>query len=173
MSTNHNHPAESSEPLWDADDPEGSMTAYAEHLHSKARAMFLHDKYHAELMFFFTTEGLMGIGPVEDDRDSFLVRLKAMMRKEGVFGVVHIAESWTYFGKQPNDHTSKQIKMGEMRVSELKDEDKTETLVVMAQTRDGYRKTWISEIRRNGKNVSLEAAAEFDSFSGRFGNLFG
>jgi hypothetical protein len=28
-------------------------------------------------------------------------------------------------------------------------------------------------IRRNGKDVSLEADTEFDSFSGRFGNLFG
>jgi len=43
----------------------------------------------------------------------------------------------------------------------------------LVKEKTGYTKTWISEIRRNGKDVSLEAATEFDSFSGRFGNLFG
>ena len=70
------------------------------------------------------------------------------------------------------DHLLKQILFDEITPSELRPEDKMEALTIMAQSRDGYSKTWINEILRQGETVSLKTAIEFENVYGRFGDLF-
>ena len=96
------------------------------------------------------------------------------MRAEETFGVVHISESWMYIPKSRSDHTLKQIMTGEIAVSELKPGDRTEALVVMAESRDGWQVLWFSPIRRDGDKVSLAPTVEFEETPvGRFAGLFG
>ena len=134
---------------------------YSEAIHKEARAVFLKDKFHTELVFLIPEDGNVALIQVKtsdhNDRDRFAQWLRQVIKAKDVFGVVHICE----------------ILCNEIAPSELRPEDKREALSVMAQARDGYARTWISEIRRDGKEVSLEDATEFTDFSGRFGNLFG
>ena len=60
------------------------------------------------------------------DRNQFVEVLKQAIRANDIYGVIHIAESWSYFPRTPNDHTMKQVVEGEIAVSELKPGDKTD-----------------------------------------------
>ena len=163
-------------PEWNKFAPSPSFKAYAESLQEQARAVFLKDKFHAEFVFLMPEDGDGALIQVKasdhNDRDRFAEWLRQVIKARDVFGVVHICEAWFYMRRGEKDHLLKQILLNEIAPSELRAEDKREALSVMAQARDGYARTWISEILRKGKGVSLDAATGFDSFSGRFGNLF-
>ena len=67
----------------------------------------------------------------------------------------------------------KQILAGEMGVSDLKKGDKTESLVVRYECRDGTQRMWISPIVRTKAGVALGDALEMgETAEGRFGSLF-
>lgn len=72
----------------------------------------------------------------------------------------------------PNDHILKQVIAGEIRVSELRPEDRQEVLMVSAQSRDGWATSWVDEIVRIAGKVSLGGCQEIRDFQGRFGRLF-
>src|ERR1051325_447805 len=108
------------------------------------------------------------------DRDAVAAELGVRVREDRIFGVVHVAESWMYIPKSRSDHTLKQIMTGEIAVSELKPKDRTEALVVMAESRDRWEVLWFSPIRRDGDKVSLAPTVEFEETPvGRFAGLFG
>lgn len=127
-------------------------------------------------MFFFITgkgEGSVMPAPAKMDRDEMAAKLRQFVRQNDIFGVVHIAESWTYFPKEASDHTMKQILLGEIGVSNLRPEDRNEMLVVMAEARDGYRKMWMTPIRRDDGKLALGSTIDFDEPPvGRFAGLF-
>lgn len=64
---------------------------------------------------------------------------------------------------------------GEIKVSELREEDRKEGLMVSAQARDGYNSTWVAVIQRDKatNRVWLEPSILFTDTDGRFGKLFG
>lgn len=162
------------EPSWDMNDPIGSFRRYGEHLHQKARWMFLKDGHHAEMMFFFRSGGAAMLMLVRGDRDEFAGNIRRIIRGSGVIGVVHICEAWTRFGGK-NDHITKQIVLGEMGVSDLRAEDRGEALFTSIQSSDGQATCWIDPIQRDAKTgkASLGKASTIREIGGRFGKLFG
>ena len=94
--------------------------------------MFLKAGTHVEIYFLFSKDGqgtLIQVPPGMD-RETFMANLKETMLKMGSYGVIQIAEVWTYLPPRPNDHTFRQVLEGEIKVSELKPEDRTEALLV-------------------------------------------
>ena len=164
-----------SPPPWNAADAAGSFDQIAEWFGAKARETFLGDKTHGEMFFFWDAEGQMGAAqpPPGVDRDQLTAMLKAEIERLKVYGVIHIAEAWTYLPKQPNDHTFKQVAQGEMSVSDLRPEDRTETLMVRMESRDGVSRIWLSPIVRKDDDVALDDVIEIaKATKGRFGSFF-
>lgn len=130
---------------------------------------------HVEIYFLFTRDGqgTMIQVPLGMVREAFMANLKATMRKLGSYGVIQIAEVWTYLPPRPNDHTFRQVLEGEIKVSELKPEDRTEALLVRYQSSDGNQCVWVNVIQRKASGVALAEAIELhDKADGRFGSLF-
>jgi hypothetical protein len=90
-----------------------------------------------------------------------------------VYGLIHIAEAWAYLPTGPDDHTRNQLEWGEMRVSSLRDEDKTELLIVSLLSRDGDSMAWIDEVVREEQGqVRLGQSAKLSNFEFPLGNVF-
>ena len=88
-----------------------------------------------------------------------------------IIGIIHIAEAWTRKG-DTKDHITKQLYYGEMKVSDLRPEDRGEALVLSIQTRNGTQKAWVEPIVRDGDKVSLGKGFAIDQTGGSLGNLF-
>ena len=102
-----------------------------------------------------------------------MANLKGTVLKMGSYGVIQITEVWTYLPPRPNDHTFRQVLEGEIKVSELKPEDRTEALLVRYQSSDGDQCVWVNPILRKGTGVSLGETIEIRGEAlGRFGSLF-
>ena len=165
-----------SAPGWKAASPLESFKHFAQSIHEQAKAMLLRDKTHAEMFFFMPLDGHGHIVLWQKaDRDLQADWLRQHINEHYIYGVVHICEAWAHFVKRPNQHTLKQLQAGEMKVSELRPEDRTEALMVSAQSRDGFALVWMDEILRNQASGSLwlGECREFEDFTGRFGKLFG
>jgi hypothetical protein len=147
---------------------------FAQDLKEQSKGVFLRDKHHAEMFFLVDGDGNTTFTPVADvDRDEMLARLKRRIRDGDIYGVVHIAESWSYFGQKRRDHTLKQIAEGEIKVSELRPEDRDEVLIVMMESRDGAHFLWMTPILRDGATVTLGETLAFpEQSAGRFAGLF-
>jgi|ERR1017187_6293219 hypothetical protein len=148
---------------------------FAQHLKEQSKQMFLRDGHHAEIFFLVDADGGTTIipTPADVDRDEMLAGLKRRIQDEDTYGVVHIAESWSYFGQKRGDHTLKQIAEGEIKVSELRPEDRDEVLVVMMESREGDHFMWITPILRDGDTVTLGTTLTFpEQSAGRFAGLF-
>ena len=161
-------------PPWDKSDPAGSLRRLGEWYLTRARGMFLEAGTHVELYFLFTRDGqgTMIQVPPGMDRETFMANLRGTIKANNAYGVIQIGEVWTYIPPKPNDHTFRQVVEGEMKVSELKPEDKTEALFVRYQSLEDQC-FWVNPILREGTGVSLGEAIEFrDEAGGRFGSLF-
>ena len=162
-------------PAWDAADRAGSFARYAEWLNEKARFTFLSAGFHAEMFFFMRADGQGGMGmpPKGMDRDRVVAMLRQTIRANDIYGIVHICEAWTLFPKRPKDHTFKQVLDGEIAVSELRPEDRTEALTVRMESRDGASHLWLSPIMRTNLGVALADAIDWkEPTGGRFSGLF-
>ena len=130
---------------------------------------------HVEIYFLFTREGqgtLIQIPPGMA-REAFMANLQGTIKANNAYGVIQIGEVWAYIPPRPNDHTYRQVLDGEMKVSELKPEDKTEALLVRYQSSDGNQCVWINPIQRTGAGVFLGDAIEIQGEAlGRYGSLF-
>jgi DNA mismatch endonuclease, patch repair protein len=163
-------------PGWNASNPSASFRAFAEAIHRQARQVFVKDGHHAEFMFFMPLDGKGHLVHTRfDNRDMMAVWVKTHVAEHYPFGVLHICEAWLRLAEGKNDNILRQVIDGEMKVSELREEDRKEALTVTAQARDGYSMTWIDEIVRDKKTgkVSLKPTITFKEFEGRFGKLFG
>lgn len=162
---------------WDRATPMESFKAFAAFIHEQAKSVLVADKNHGEMVFFMPLSGQGHVMPwVGDDRDAQNKWMRRYIRENYIYGVVHVGEVWARFAETgPKDHTLKQVIDGEIRVSELKPEDRKEALSVTAQSRDGYAHTWVDEILRMGGTgtIYLGLCREFDDFEGRFAKLFG
>lgn len=128
-----------------------------------------------ELFFLFKPDGSYAMGPPPPDmpKDVFVGRLKESIRQNQFFGVVHILEAWVYIPRRLNDPAMKKLEASEMKVADLKREDRAEALVVRYESRDGAQRLWINQILRTKNSVALADAVEMgDEASGRFGSLF-
>ena len=102
-----------------------------------------------------------------------MANLQGTIKANNAFGVIQIGEVWAYLPPRPDDHTYRQVLEGEMKVSELKPEDKTEALLVRFQSSDGDQCVWVNPILRKGAGVSLGETIEIEGEAlGRYGSLF-
>jgi len=162
-------------PTWDPRDPTESLLRQADWLNQLARETFARDGTHVEILFFFREDGQGAIGqpPPGMARVDFMPLLKASIRENDIFGVIHIAESWTYLPRQPNDHTFRQIADGEIAVSQLDPNDQSEALMVKVDARSGLTRTWLYPILRTPTLTSLGEPMEINHPApGRLANLF-
>ena len=171
MKATRNH-AEPLEPTWDTADPMASFRRYGDHLHQKAKHLFLEHGRHIEIMIFFHGDGKSISIPIGGDRDRFVSVVKHALNGSGVIGIVHICEAWTHISHQP-DHVNKQLLLGEMAVSDLRPEDRGEALFTSIQGCDGQSTCWVDPILRDktGK-ISLGKGFQISKIGGRFGKLF-
>lgn len=97
------------------------------------------------------------INPVPAGTDPALLvaGVRRAVREHSLYGVIMVAEAWTYIPKRARDHTSIQIMYGEMTVSDLNEGDKTEALMVRMESRDGGHLTLIDTIVRDGSAARL------------------
>ena len=162
-------------PPWDKSAPAESLRRLGEWYNQRARGMFLKAGSHVEIYFLFSRDGqgtLIQVPPGMD-RGTFMANLKGTVLKMGSYGVIQITEVWTYLPPRPNDHTFRQVLEGEIKVSELKPEDRTEALLVRYQSSDGDQCVWVNPILRKGTGVSLGETIEIRGEAlGRFGSLF-
>ena len=161
-------------PGWDASKAADSFRAFARHIHGMAKDVLLRDGRHAEMFFFMPLSGRGHIALWRsNERDLEAEWLRRHIRESYAFGVVHVVETWMRLAP-PGDHVLRQVMGGEIKVSELRKEDRKEALMVGAQSRDGWATSWVDEIIRDGAGkLSLGACREFGDFRGRFGGLFG
>lgn len=141
----------------------------------QSKEVFLRDGFHQEMFFFVTEDGNPFVMPSPRDlgRDEMAEKLRQAVREQNVYGVVHLAESWMYNRQHARDHTMRQILEGEMKVPELRPEDRTEALVVMMESREGAHFMWVTPILRVGRKVTLGETISFPEQSkGRFAGLF-
>ena len=162
-------------PAWYASHPADSFRAYAQNIHGQAKEVFLADGHHSEMFFFVPLDGdghiVLWRG---DDRDLEAQWLRRHIAEHYAYGVIHVVEAWMRLAPKPGDHILKQVMAGEIKVSELKPEDRQEALMVSAQSRDGWANSWIDEILRDrAGRISLGTCTEFADFRGRFGKVFG
>jgi len=163
------------QPKWNAADPSGSFRQLTIWLSEEARRVFLRDECHSQMFFLYKENGQGAVIPLppDVDKDTFAEALRTTIRDHSVYGVAHVSETWAYFPRQANDHTFKQVAMGEMAVSDLKPGEKSEGLMVRAESRDGYTHVWLSPIVRSPNGVALADPMEFEEPpGGRLGHLF-
>jgi hypothetical protein len=144
-------------PLWNPAAKSASIRKWADHLHKEAKRVFLQDKTHAHIVFGFRDSGPVSITPVPPKTAHGQVHdaIARAIRETDLYGVIHVGEAWTYFPKGKEDHTAFQLLDGEMRVSDLSDEDRTECLYLRVESRDGDCVVYIDRIARNGDEVGL------------------
>lgn len=158
---------------WNKENPGLSFEQMVAFLRKKAQTVFLKDKRHAGMVFIFDREGRMQVELIRHDLAELSVQLRSFIRaNDGIFGVVHIAEGWGYFARGPVDNTLRQIIDGEIKVSELREADKQEFLMVSAQSRSGSTGYWLSEIIRDGERVELGPEKLIEAFEGQLAHLF-
>ena len=166
-----------SSPGWNPGNPFISFQSFAHSIHEQAKRVLLKDKFHAEMFFFIPLDGNGHIVQWTggDNRDATAKWVREHIREHYIYGVVHVCECWARLADGPHDHVLDQIIDGEIRVSELRPEDRVEALSVSAQSRDGYSNNWIDEIIRGKAKgaMTLGKCTSFSDFDGRFGRLFG
>jgi len=162
-------------PPWDKSAPAESLRRLGEWYCMRARGMFLKAGTHVEIYFLFSKDGqgtLIEVPPGMD-RETFMANLQGTIKANNTYGVIQIAAAWAYLPPKPNDHIYRQVLEGEMKVSDLKPEDKTEALVIRYESSDGNQSVWVNPILRQESGVSLGEAIEIEGPAlGRFGSLF-
>ena len=144
-------------PLWNPAAKSASLRKWADHLHKEAKRVFLQDKAHSHFVFAFQDSGPMSITtvPPKISQDQTHNAIIMAIRKDNLYGVIDVGEAWTYFPKRHKDHTAFQLLDGEIRVSDLRDGDRTEALYLRMESRDGDCVVYLNRIMRNGDKVGL------------------
>ncbi len=150
------------QPIWNATDRSASLTTFGKWLHEEAIRVFNEDKTHTHLIFLFDREnGLISLNqvPPNTSKENLLAGVKQSIEENDIYGVISVAEAWTYVPRYKGDHTVVQILHNEMGVADLNDDDRTEALLVMMESKDGDHIIWMDKIIRDGDNTRLGVSA--------------
>ena len=144
-------------PLWNPAAKSASIRKWADHLHKEAKRVFLKDKAHAQILFAFGDSGPVSVTSVPPKTPHPQVHdaITRAVRKNNLYGIIHVGEAWTYFPRDENDHTAFQLLDGKLRVSDLKGGDRTEALYLRMESRDRDCLVYFDRIVRNGVGVGL------------------
>jgi hypothetical protein len=124
-----------------------------------ARMLFEKDGYHVAMVMFLDGDGNVIPPPIPmvdlngiraDSKSELLEEAKAA----GAQTMVTISEAWEYSGSS-RSHTTKQLLLHEMNVSDLRPEDRQEILVLTATMRDGFTVMISSPVDRSAGSPSL------------------
>ncbi len=163
------------QPPWNPDDLTASFKTYTDWMLEQVKATFLRDKTHVELFFLVMTDGQVALGapPPDQPREQVISKIRDAVKMHHIYGVIHVAEAWTYLPKSANDHTYRQILDGEIPVSQLKPEDRTEALTYRIQSRDGVHCLWLHPIQRDEESLRLAAPIVVEGTpGGKFESFF-
>lgn len=146
-------------PRWDPASKSDSLREWAKHLIAESRQVFLKDKTHVQVIFVFKDEGLVSVAPVPAKvaQDQVHEAIRQAVREHNLYGVIHVGEGWMYLSKHAKDHTMFQLLDGEMRVADLRPEDRQECLFLRVENRDGDVAAFVSRIVRDEDDVGLDA----------------
>lgn len=144
---------------WNAAAKSDSIRNWAEQLHKESKRVFLADKTHVQVLFLFKDEGPVSVTPIppKTTHEQIQSAIISAIVGQNLYGVIHVGEAWMYFRKDKKDHTAFQLLDGEMRVSDLKPEDRTEALYLKMESRDGDCLIYLNQIIRDGEKVELGA----------------
>jgi hypothetical protein len=162
-------------PQWDAQELDASLVALWECLHAQARTMFLQHGSHLEILFLVGEDGSVQPQPIAEPmtREDVVQALREQIPGSNVYGLIHIGEAWVYMPKGKGDHTHKQLKLGEMAVSDLNADDKSEVLMTSLLSRDGVHRARLDEIvREEDKPARLGSLIQDNSPKFPLGNVF-
>ena len=150
-------------PHWDARNKTAAILKWTDHLHRQARDAFRADKTHLQIVFMFGDAGLVSINPVPEGQDhaGTQAAIRRAVKDHHLYAVIHIGEVWTYF-THAHDHTAAQLRAGEIKVSELRPQDRTECLYVRMESRDGASVVLLDRIVREKGAVTLGAGRRLD-----------
>ncbi|MBT3191248.1 MAG: hypothetical protein HN341_01705 [Verrucomicrobia bacterium] len=138
------------QPQWNSEDPETSLVSLWKFLHAQAREMLLEAGTHLEIVFVVSGDGTVQPQPIAPPlpRDAVADVLREQIPGSSVCGLIHIGEGWAYIPTGKGDHTHKQLILGEMGVSDLNDDDRTEVLASSLLSQGGNRCALLDEIIR-------------------------
>lgn len=162
-------------PDWNPQEKAASLLHLAAAINETARLTLMRDGTHVHLAFLVGDDGELGmVPPTVGDPADLHEALKKLVAAMKPYGVIQIAEAWTYVRRSTTDHTFKQVVLGELRVSDLSQGERTEALTVRVESKEGAGRLWISPILRGGgAKVSLgEAGLVEEPVGGRLGSIF-
>jgi hypothetical protein len=141
-------------PEWNAEDKAGSLNQWIEILNEEARRQFLEAGTHIEIIFVFNDEGLMEVVPIVGmDKDDMLRELKVMLSERAGYAFIHIAEA---------------------TAQHIDSDAKADSLVVLAENREGLSSAWLSTVVMRGEEKLLMDAVRVDGakLAGRMTGIF-
>ena len=141
-------------PEWNIEDKQGSLEKWIDMLNAEARRQFLQDGTHLEIFFLFNDKGLMDIAPIAGmEKEAILSGLKQTLAEKKGFAYIHIVEA-----------TAKAMDSAA----------EADSLLVIAESRDGFSKTWVHTVAKKGEEKLLLEAVEVagSKLDGRFTGIF-
>jgi hypothetical protein len=141
-------------PEWNQEDKQGSLEKWIEMLNAEARRQFLLAGTHLEIFFLFNDDGLMNIAPIAGmEKEAILNGLKQTLSEKNGYAYIHIVEA---------------------RAKALDSADEADSLLVIAETRDGFSKVWFHTVAMKNNEKMLLKAVEVDGskLQGRFTGIF-
>jgi hypothetical protein len=141
-------------PEWNQNDKQGSLQKWIEMLNDEARRQFLEAGTHVEIFFLFNDEGLMNIAPIAGmEKEAIIDGLKSTLAEKNGYAYIHIVEA-----------TAKA----------LDSDAKADSLLLVAESRDGFSKAWFHTVAFKGEEKLLLEAVEVDGskLKGRFTGIF-
>jgi len=134
----------------------------AKQINSFARTLFERDGSHVALAMFLDKDAKvipppMMLAALDCAGSEYRRRVFSAAVKAGVLACVTVAEAWLRAGGF-DDHTMKQLLHGEMRISDLNENDRTEALVVTAVMRDGFSVLITNAVDRSSGRAELKEA---------------
>ncbi len=145
------------EPVWIPKAKSASIRKWAGQLHTEAKRLFRKDQSHANILFSFHEEkGLISVNPIAPKTEARQLNAAIVnaIDEHSLYGVILVGEAWAYFPKE-KDHTAAQLLDGEMKVSDLSGNDKSEALFLRMENLDGDCVVYLDKIIRDGTKATL------------------
>jgi hypothetical protein len=162
-------------PRWNSQEPDASLIALWEFLHAQAQTMFLQAGTHLEILFIVGADGTLQPQPIAAPmtHDEITHMLREQLPGSSVYGLIHIGEAWAYIPKGKGDHTHKQLRLGEMGVSDLNADDKIDVLATSLLSRAGDTRARLDEIlRETDSTATLGRCIQATDSRFPLGNVF-
>ena len=117
-------------PDWNTDNKQASLLKWIGILNAEARRQFLEAGTHVEIFFLFNGEGLMNIAPIAGmEKEAIIAGLKQTLNDNDGYAYIHIVEA---------------------RAKAMDSADEADSLLLIAESRDGFSKAWFHTVAMKG-----------------------